>query len=494
VIAVLLAHADRIAGRAAPHPPKAKKDKKPRKTAMEKEMETIEQLLQSTDVSELKRFLLETAAKNKDFRGSVLLAFAVQADAGSHAVLVRQIKAMISKHKRRYGFLHYQDSRRLANELQPLVASASQSLERGQVHNALFVCTALLETVVPLFNEADDSSGTLGGVVAVAMKLFEQIATTDQQEEIRLLVYNFVYKVTTKGLFSGWDWHLDCLKVAAIIVKPGQEAMAIQKLIEKEIKDSPDYMRQYAEAVLIDLLRRTDQKALDLYMKEHTATDAVVFEQIRAATVAQDYDLAKQIAEDGLQRAKQANRATNSWLELLVRIADELGDRVAVVDYASALYLHVNSDQPRWLAVMRRNTSEADWPARVYALVEALDQTGRSFDLERIASLYAELGDWKGMFMYLQAKHQAGRSVLYVLAKFEAELKDQFAVQMADIYEEDVREAMLEAGKRSHYADACTWIRRMKKLGAEAKATQLIADLRKNYPQRIALMDELDHV
>jgi len=98
------------------------------------------------------------------------------------------------------------------------------------------------------------------------------------------------------------------------------------------------------------------------------------------------------------------------------------------------------------------------------------------------------------MFMYLQAKHQAGRSVLYVLAKFEAELRDQFAVQMADIYEEDVREAMLDAGKRSHYAAACTWIRRMKKLGAEAKATQLIDDLRKNYPQRIALMDELDHV
>ena len=47
---------------------------------------------------------------------------------------------------------------------------------------------------------------------------------------------------------------------------------------------------------------------------------------------------------------------------------------------------------------------------------------------------------------------------------------------------------------RDHYKEASRYIRRMIKLGAGNRVKNLVAILRKEYPQRTALMDELNKI
>jgi outer membrane protein assembly factor BamD (BamD/ComL family) len=47
---------------------------------------------------------------------------------------------------------------------------------------------------------------------------------------------------------------------------------------------------------------------------------------------------------------------------------------------------------------------------------------------------------------------------------------------------------------RNYYQTACSYLRRMKKLGGIQQVNKLIEFFRKQYPQRKALMDELTRV
>jgi Zn-dependent oligopeptidase len=47
---------------------------------------------------------------------------------------------------------------------------------------------------------------------------------------------------------------------------------------------------------------------------------------------------------------------------------------------------------------------------------------------------------------------------------------------------------------RNYYQNACRYMRRMKKLGGNEQVNELIELFRKQYPQRKALMEELNKI
>ncbi len=494
IVAVLLGYTDKIAGIDAPHPPKARKERKPRKTAVEKEMDQVVELLNRISKDELQQFLLDYGIANKEFRSNFIMAFASKSSGESKAIYVKQIKHLIQKYSGPYKFIDYRSSLSLAKSLYPVVHLAEKSFEEGNYHMAISIASALLETIVPLFNHADDSSGSLSSHVVLAMAMLKSMASSELPEELRLEVFQFTTTACRKGWFSGWDWHLECMEVAALVAKPGKEAKEVKVMLEKELIDSSEYMLNEVEGILIALLRRTDPEALHRFMNEQESSPAVQEELIRLALEANDLAGARALADAALTKAEAGGERISVWLEWLLRISDAEGDRRSVATYARRLFLEVNSDQKRWLAVMRNNIEENAWADFVYELIAMIDAQDRFYLDSVIASLYAMLGDWDQLFVFLKEKEDSGRSVNHLFVEYESDLKPDYADEIAAIYESTVRSHLEQASKRSIYASACVLIRRMKKLGATDRAERLIADLRNAYPQRIALMDELDMV
>ena len=73
-------------------------------------------------------------------------------------------------------------------------------------------------------------------------------------------------------------------------------------------------------------------------------------------------------------------------------------------------------------------------------------------------------------------------------------LEPRFPEEVSAIYERIVWELMKENADRKGYKEACRYIRRMKKLDQDNRASVLIEALRAKYSNRPALLDELSKV
>ena len=74
----------------------------------------------------------------------------------------------------------------------------------------------------------------------------------------------------------------------------------------------------------------------------------------------------------------------------------------------------------------------------------------------------------------------------------EQYLSKDYSSELIDLYTERITNYVEKYIGRSHYQTACRYLRRMKKLGGNDQVNDLIALFRKKYPQRRALMDELN--
>ena len=91
-------------------------------------------------------------------------------------------------------------------------------------------------------------------------------------------------------------------------------------------------------------------------------------------------------------------------------------------------------------------------------------------------------------------KELVGTAHLPTIEKYEQHLASDHAAEVADLYTTAIRSDLHQYTGRSHYQQAARYIRRMKKLGQHQKAEALVTELKARYPQRVALMEELQKI
>lgn len=74
----------------------------------------------------------------------------------------------------------------------------------------------------------------------------------------------------------------------------------------------------------------------------------------------------------------------------------------------------------------------------------------------------------------------------------EQYLAKDYSQELVQLYSERLVKYVDRYVGRNHYQTACSYLRRMQKLGGVEEVNRLIAIFRKNYPRRSALMDELN--
>lgn len=83
---------------------------------------------------------------------------------------------------------------------------------------------------------------------------------------------------------------------------------------------------------------------------------------------------------------------------------------------------------------------------------------------------------------------------LHYIETYEQYLAKEFPKEIADLYAKGVVKFLGENAGRNHYKTACKYLKKMKKLGATDDVMQIVSNLRKKYPQRKALLEELSKV
>ncbi len=449
----------------------------------------VDDLLEKASHDELKQFVREKASANSPFRNLFLSSFAQHNSDESKELYVKQVKSILKTASDRHGFIDWSASRIVGNAIDNLLESAQKQINNRNYISAVFICTAVMEQMTEALQYSDDSNGDIGGSIDTAYEMLYTIAQEQLSEEIRKLIIEYCFTSFDKQIYSGWDWHIGVLRLAALLLKTEDETERIFAQIEKAQRS--DYEKEEAQSIKYDILLKTKgENAAEKYLEQNITNSNLRREAIQKALKKKNYDKAISLAKDGVNYdLKDKPGLAKEWYDWLLKIAQAQNDSEKIIEYARLLFIDNFRNEQDYYQILKQYVKTEKWTAFVEAVIQDITTKKRWLDAGLIASIFIK-EEWWDRLLELVKKSPG----LNTIDHYEKYLSKHYANEIVELYANGVLKYMKNSMGRDHYQNACRYIRKIIKLGARDKANEIISYLKTEYPKRKALMEELDKV
>lgn len=452
-------------------------------------VQQVDEMLEKATHEELKQFIKENAAQNPPFRNLFLSSFAQHNSDESKELYVRQVKSILKTASDRHGFIDWSASRTVGNAIANLLESAQKQINNRNYKSAVFICTAVMEQMTEALQYSDDSNGDIGGSVDTAYGMLYTIGQEKLSEEIRKLIIEYCFTSFDKQIYSGWNWHIGVLRLAALLLKTDDEAGRIFAKIDKA--QLSDYERVEAQSLKYDILLKTKgENAAEKYLEQNISNSNLRREAIQKALKRKNYDKAISLAKEGVDYdLKDKPGLAKEWYDWLLKIAQAQKDSERIIEYARLLFIDNFRNEQDYYQILKQYVKPEKWTAFVEAVIQDITTKERWLDTDLIGSIFIK-EKWWDRLLELVKKFPD----LNTIDHYEKYLSKHYANEIVELYASGVLKYMKNNMGRDHYQNSCRYIRKIIKLGARKKANEIISFLRNEYPKRKALMEELDKV
>lgn len=476
------------------------KSKAASKTATGKKRKTIaeqiNEMLTKASKEELVALIQEEAANNTAFRNRIMMALEQYNDNISKDFYANQMKAILKSAKGRCGFVDWQSARVMGRSIEQMLNAAYNAYEHDNYQNAMLVSFAAMEVLIPALNEIDDSSGVLGDCITMAYDLLRDMGTEVGSEPIRKEIFDFCLNHFEKHSFKGWDWHIDVLWLAVATARTEKEYDSLLSLVEQEQDHEPkgyseEFEQRQLQLIKYRILERTrGDEAANAYLKQKLDNPELRKVAINNAINQKDYDSAIKLAMDGVKKdMKQYPGLAKEWYDWLLTIALAQNDTPKIIEYAR--YLLIDNFQPQqdYYQILKQHVEPAQWNDFVDQLIHDIEAKTRGYHTDLVAKILIKEARWDQLWDLV-----CGLPFLQSVEYYESYFTQRHPDQLAELYAKRILDYMSHNMGRDHYQTACRYIRKIIKLGERQIANDLIDTLRKTYPQRKALLEELNKV
>lgn len=449
----------------------------------------VDDLLGKATHDELILFVRELAAKDSLFRDLLLASFAQYNPNESKTLYTKQVKTLIKVARGKYGFLDSSGAEYVSNELSSMLGLANHYIRKGNHKSAFFICTAIMDELISALEYADDMDGHLTDTIYDAFDTLATIAQEDPPEEVRKLIFKYCLTSFSKRSFSGWDWHLNFLHLAAYMLSTDSEMEELFKRIAA-IPKSSEYEVKKAQEIQYDvLLKRKGESVAQKYLEQNIDNPSFRARAIQDALDQKDYEKATALANEGIEQDSGYPGLIIDWYDWLLKIAESQNDTERIILYARYLLLKSHNPKRDYYQILKEIVPTEEWTNFVEAIVQEAMERKPYYRTDLVASIFIREEWWSRLLDLVKKEY-----TLDQLAKYEKLLAQHFPSELADLYAERIIRYVENHVGRSHYRTACKYIRKMIKLGAREKADEVISQLRQTHYRKKALMEELDNV
>ena len=476
------------------------KSKATSKTATGKKRKTIaeqiNEMLTKASKDELVDLIQEETSSNTAFRNRVMMALEQYNDNITKDYYAKQMKAILKSARGRFGFVDWQSAQVMGRSIEQMLNAAYNAYERNNYQNALYVCFAAMEVLIPALNEVDDSSGVLGDCITMAYDLLRDMGDDEASESIRKEIFDFCLNHFEKHTFRGWDWHINIMWLAMTVARTEKEYDSLLSLVEQEQNNEPKgYSEEFEERQLqlvkyrMLVITRGDEAA-EAYLQQKLDNPELRRVAIKNAIMQKEFNAAIKLAMDGVNKdIKQYPGLAKEWYDWLLTIALAQNDNPKIIEYARYLLIDNFHPQQDYYQILKQHVKPDQWNDFVDQLIHDIEAKSRGHHSDLVARILIKEARWEQLWD-LVCELPFLQSVEYYESYFTKRHPDQ----LAELYAKLILEYMSHNMGRDHYKTACRYIRKIIKLGERQIANDLMDTLRKTYPQRKALMEELDKV
>ncbi len=486
------------------------------KTAREPQKLTLDSLLAKATADELRAFILVQAAADTIFAGKLQLHFAdkdERVDVGKQygELLKKAIRANTDR-----GYVDYQGAKRLAKEVDKLLAMAVALAHKRNFRDAISAGQMLALGMMDVVKESDDSAGSIGGCVSEAIELLHDIARDPNvAPALRQSLYDWTAQHLLDKTFGNYgDYHYELLDLARDLALTLPDPLVFTALLDDLIKRYAGGYGNHAQdrfktlkISILTALGKTDEVAR--LTEANLDVVAIRNQVLDAAIAAKDWKRAGELIAGGISVAQQAEHpgTVRHWEERMLAVARLTNDLTTIRLLTSRFAFDRHSPDLTYYRQWKQTYPAPEWPA-VFARLEAnirAEEAAREtpkitwhFDpalnlFQRLTPLFVEETQWDKLLALVLDYPKIS---LDDLAKVHPYLAPHYPADLLALYMPRLTAWGDRIDGRIEYQKLAGWLGRIKKdvAGSTPAIHALIDALKAKYPKRLALQEEMNTI
>jgi len=460
----------------------------PKKRKSKTVAQQLKELLGKVSHQDLKEFILEQSKIDKQFRNLFLSSFAHLNQDQSKKFYQKQIKSIVNSATDRHGFIDWHEIKYLEQGIVPLINVAEKHFENKNYINAIYICAALMEEMTEAIQFSDDSNGVIGGIIDSSYEMLHDITSSDITSAIKTELFNYCIEAFKKRLFDGWDWHIGILHIAYELINDEKEADIILKCLDTV---NGEYEKERSQSLKLKIITEyKDKDEVQKYIDKHITNSSIRNIEIAKAVESNAFEKAIQYCKEGIKYdEKDKPGLVKDWYNWLLKIAQTRNDSSKIIEYARYLFIDNFHPEQDYYQLLKQQIKLDEWNDFLEEIIKEITPKGGWKYNELVRKIFINEKWWDRLFLLLKQNLS-----LQNIESNETYLSKDYSQELIELYSDRIIKYVEKYVGRNHYQKTCRYLRRMKKLGGSKKVEELINRFRKEYPQRRALLDELNKV
>lgn len=474
-----------------------KKSKKRRQPAFKT---LVQQIRDDLDKEALIDFILQMARGNRPFQDAFKLHFADLFNDDPGEFYERMLRGIAAQAQGRGGFIDYRAAQVLERQFSDVFEKAEAALEANDPMTALAIAKAMIAVVPELPEYMDDSDGVVYDMLTGAMEYLAESATAIEAPMQRAALFEYCEKQMQAYWLRDSDMEVTMLGVMAELALDQSMRARLAALVDTQIKKQLaqshgpgfDFPQLLAIKASLDEQEGEDN-AMEKLMDRHLDQPEVRMLKINRLLEAGDLEAAHAFAMEGLGLAEKNSYGICGWLDTLIAIARQRKDAAELQDLLGRYFFECRTDIAtyRQLIAAYPASVQAEKSATIISHLLPKQKHLPAYFPEVLLQIWAETKDWESLRDALcNRPYDLSR-----LQEFANEMMATYPAAFLEAYSEALLVFAARYTGRKYYA---ALVRSMKWLHSIPECVDQMHHvakvLRKTYPRRPALHDELSRV
>lgn len=488
---------------------------KPKKTDREPKKLTIEGLLAKTTADELRQFLIQYAATDKTFASRLQLHFA---DKDERIDVAKQYTDLIKKAVKENsdrGFVDYRATFRLMKEVNKLISSGQDLLNKGNFRDAIAVGKVIATEMMEVIKTCDDSAGNIGGTIWSGMKLLHDAAKSpDIAPPLREQLYEWAAQNLADKIFADYgDYDYELLNVAQTLARqlpdPNRFLTLLDTLTKRYSSQYDNYRRDSFAKTKIKFLTDLGRTAEAEKLVEQNLDVVEIRDKVLDKAIAdKQWERVGELIQGGIQIAQKLGHpgTVSHWEKRLLEVARLRNDTHTVRRLTKQFTFDRHQFDGNFYRQWKETFSAEEWPDEYASLIRSIERD-IEFDqkhnkrmwmpslpderFRRLMPLFRAEKRWADVLPLLQDSPSIDH-----IQYLHDDLAALYPAELLALYLPILTKWGKQASTRPEYNKLAQTIKKVRKelTGSHEALDALVAQLRQDNPRKPAFLEELNEI
>jgi hypothetical protein len=328
-----------------------------------KKEESLESILGQLNKETLVSIVLEIANQNKRIRKELLLRYSKKSDVAISAK--DYLKTSIKSASRR-GFVECEHMDHIIDAAYTVLNMADEVADTGEVLDAVSLPLIVLEEIMAIVEECDESDGDKDSVLSEAIDQIKELLSSNSLEEKKAeAVFDMVFTHATSEIYADWtEWRMEVLSTLIPLCRNYVNREKLEQYLSDGQSSSTtdwgtEYEKKEMQALQLQIIRTFDGDAsAKQYLEQNVDNSSFRRIIVENAISGGDFEKALMMCLEGEKRDAPYVGFVSMWKNLRYETYEKTNDTAAQKNLARELLLQGDLT---YFAKLKALYEESEW-------------------------------------------------------------------------------------------------------------------------------------